>query len=308
MQHSIRAVSRRTGLTAHVIRIWEKRYAAVQPQRTATQRRLYSEADVERLNLLSQLTRAGQSISQVAKLPTEALQTLLQQSQPAPATLHDKPAPASDDPNRWIAGCLQAVRQLDAAACEAVLERATLALGIQGLIQQVLAPLTQSIGCQWREGLLTAAHEHFATATLRTFLSRAVRPFALPENSPTLLVTTPAGQLHELGAVMVSALATNLGWRVLFLGASLPAREIAGAALRNHVRAVALSIVYPEDDPHLAGELESLRHLMPANIPIIVGGRAAGAYVDTLTRIGAHRTLVLSELNEILDRLRRLPS
>ena len=69
-------VARRTGLTAHVIRIWEKRYGAVQPERTGTNRRLYSEEQIERLSLLREITRAGHSIGPVAKLPTENLRKL----------------------------------------------------------------------------------------------------------------------------------------------------------------------------------------------------------------------------------------
>ena len=69
-------VARRTGLSAHVIRIWEKRYGAVQPERTGTNRRLYSEEQIERLSLLREITRAGHSIGPVAKLPTEKLRKL----------------------------------------------------------------------------------------------------------------------------------------------------------------------------------------------------------------------------------------
>ena len=76
------------------------------------------------------------------------------------------------------------------------------------------------------------------------------------ENAPVLVVATPSGQLHELGALLVGAAAANLGWHVTYLGASLPAAEIAGAALQNRARAVALSLVYPEDDPTLEDELD----------------------------------------------------
>jgi len=74
--HAIKAVVRRTGLTAHVIRIWEKRYQAVQPERTGTNRRLYSEEQIERLSLLRAITRAGNNIGPVARLPTEKLRKL----------------------------------------------------------------------------------------------------------------------------------------------------------------------------------------------------------------------------------------
>ena len=74
--HTIKAVVRRTGLSAHVIRIWEKRYGAVVPERTGTNRRLYGDEEVERLSLLRDVTQAGHGIGQVARLPMEKLREL----------------------------------------------------------------------------------------------------------------------------------------------------------------------------------------------------------------------------------------
>src|SRR5512142_272341 len=76
-QYPIHLVARLTGLSAHVIRIWEQRYRAVEPQRTATKRRLFSQSEIERLNLLREVTQAGHSIGQVAQLPTGKLEKLV---------------------------------------------------------------------------------------------------------------------------------------------------------------------------------------------------------------------------------------
>ncbi len=67
--HPIPVVARRTGLSADVIRAWEKRYAVVTPARTAAGRRLYSDADVERLALVARATLTGRTVGQVAALP-----------------------------------------------------------------------------------------------------------------------------------------------------------------------------------------------------------------------------------------------
>jgi methylmalonyl-CoA mutase cobalamin-binding domain/chain len=123
-------------------------------------------------------------------------------------------------------------------------------------------------------------------------------------SAPGLVVATPAGQLHELGAVMVAAAAANLGWRVTYLGTSLPAAEIAGAALQNRARAVALSLVYPEDDPQLPQELEALRRFLPADMQIVTGGRAAPSYGEVLHHIGAAISLDLDEFSRLLDGMR----
>ena len=302
--HAIKVVANRTGLSAHVIRIWEKRYGAVTPERTGTNRRLYSDDQIERLGLLRDITRAGHSIGHVAKLPTEQLRKLATESGTpnGQASRALRGALAQTD---FLDECLAAVKSLDARTLEETLKRAATELGAQGLLQRVVAPLARNVGDLWREGGLTAAHEHFATAVIRVFLGQAAKPFAGAEQAPVLLVATPAGQLHELGALLAGAAAANLGWHVTYLGASLPAAEIAGAARQSHARAVALSLIYPEDDPRLPVELTALRQALPSEVTLIVGGRATVAYRKLLTGLGAVLVEDLKELGLALDRLRK---
>lgn len=299
-------VARLTGLSPYVLRIWEQRYGAVEPQRTATNRRLYSSEDVERLTLLREATQAGYNIGQVATLPADKLGELAAGSGGGLASGHATPkcggAPAA---NGFFDACVAAVRALDAHAFEETLSRAATALGGMGVLQHVVAPMAQTIGELWRGGSLTAAHEHFASAALRVWLGNAARPFGPVDNAPMLLVATPAGQVHELGALLVSAAASHLGWQVTYLGASLPAAEIAGAAVQKRTRAVALSLVYPEDDPRLPGELARLRQALPAAMTLLVGGRAAPAYREVLDRIGARVIGDLTQLGLTLDGLRK---
>jgi DNA-binding transcriptional MerR regulator/methylmalonyl-CoA mutase cobalamin-binding subunit len=301
--HPINAVVRRTGLSAHVIRIWEKRYGAVEPERTATNRRLYSDEQIERLALLREITQAGQSIGYVAKLPTERLKQIAAASSASETRAAAVAAPGSSA-SPFLEDCLAAVRALDARALEQALTRSETALGAVGMLQRVAAPLAQAIGSLWREGSITAAHEHFASAVLRTYLAQAARPFAAGANEPVLVVATPAGQLHELGALLAAAMAANLGWHVTYLGACLPAPEIAGAARQNQARAVALSLVYPTDDPRMEGELTRLRDLLPPEVRLIVGGHAMPAYRVALEKIAAIQAKDLTHLCLILDELR----
>jgi methanogenic corrinoid protein MtbC1 len=156
-----------------------------------------------------------------------------------------------------------------------------------------------------RDGTITAAHEHFFTASAKAFLGQLNKQFAHGEGMPNLIACTPTGQLHELGAFMAGVAATHLGWRVAYLGAGLPAAEIAGAATQRGAAAVALSIIYPEDDPHLLEELISLRRYLPPEARIIVGGRAAPAYREALSRIGALVVDSLAGFCDALDRLRK---
>lgn len=296
--HSIKAVVRRTGLSAHVIRVWEKRYGAVKPERTGTNRRLYSEEQIERLNLLRDVIRAGHNIGAVANLSAGRLKKIAEEGEGVSEQ-------RSGGHSNLLGECISAVNQLNAHALEAALKRGSLELGAQGLLQKVIAPLAQKIGDMWRDGTITAAHEHFASAVIRVFLGHATRSFASTEGAPVLVVATPNGQLHELGALLAGAAAANLGWHVTYLGPSLPAAEIAGAVLQNHARAVALSLVYPEDDPKLEGELTRLCELLPPGLPLLVGGRAAPAYENALAKIGALQIKDLAHLCLALDDLRK---
>jgi methanogenic corrinoid protein MtbC1 len=258
---------------------------------------------VERLQLLYRATQAGHNIGQAVKLSTEKLRELA--AQPVPEVTVPMASEDRDTDEALIQDCLGQVRKLDAASLDRIFERGMVRLGHMGFLNRVAAPLSWRVGELWRTGELTAAHEHFLSAALRTFLGQNARQYPQPETAPSLVVATPAGQLHELGAVMVAAAAANMGWRVVYLGTSLPAAEIAGIAVQNKARAVALSVVYPEDDAALAEELASLRRYLPAEIRIIVGGRAAEAYRDAMNRIGAFRVADLNGLLDLLGDLRR---
>jgi len=171
----------------------------------------------------------------------------------------------------------------------------------------VIAPLTHAIGEAWVNGTMTAAQEHFASAAIREYLLSTSCPYPA-HASPAMVVATPAGQVHELGAVLVTFAARSQGWHAVYLGASLPAAEIAGAALSNRALAVALSIVFPADDPALPGELEALRKALPAGVMILTGGRAARAYEGVLQRMGAVMVGDLPQLFDILGQLRQQPA
>lgn len=301
VQHSIKIAARKSGLTAHVIRMWERRYNAVSPDRTDTNRRRYSDSEVERLTLLRAATQAGHNIGSIAKLPVEKLREFAAEEIPAtPPVVRRSGATAA----QAVATAVSAIEKLNSTELETILGRAAVAFGQHGLLERVVAPLAQKVGELWRDGSITAAHEHFASAVIRNFLFQTSKAYAANGAAPVLVVGTPAGQLHELGAVMVAAAANDLGWRVLYLGTSLPAVEIAGAAIQNKARAVAMSIVYPDDDPNLAPELQSLRKHLPAETKLITGGRAAESYGATLDALGAIRTRELSELYQILEELR----
>jgi DNA-binding transcriptional MerR regulator/methylmalonyl-CoA mutase cobalamin-binding subunit len=309
-RHPIGVVARRTGLKPDLIRAWERRYGAVEPGRTDTRRRFYSDADVERLLLLRRVVNTGRGIGQVAGLSNEKLQALIEEEPAPPPPFPRRPAspplPGSVDEiaESFLQLCLAAAQRLDVRELEVQIERASVALSQANLLEKLLVPLMQRIGDLWHQGVLRPIHEHMASSVVRSFLGGMRNAYHAEATAPHLVVTTPARQHHELGALIAAATAAGEGWQVTYLGPDLPPEEIAAAALQKGARAVALSITYPPDDPILVDELKKLRRLLGPRTTLIVGGRAVPNYIGVLDEIGAHVNDSLAGLREDLAALR----
>lgn len=299
----IRVVARRTGLSPHVIRAWERRYKVVEPLRSGTNRRVYSPADVEKLNLLQAAILSGHNIGRLATLTLEELRRMVATDRSEDALPEGRPT-SDAGKSKYVEACLSAVQTLDERQLESELARANLALGHVGLTQKIIAPLLDRIGELWRSGDLPVAHEHMASSVIRSTLGAMREGFDSPESSARIVVTTPAGQLHEFGALLAGSAASSEGWRVTYLGPNLPAAEIAGAARASGAKAVALSVIYPPNDPRLSVELKDLRRLLGSDVALIIGGRAARSYSSVMKEIGAIHIEDLSAFRSQLERLR----
>jgi methylmalonyl-CoA mutase cobalamin-binding subunit len=286
MTYTIGTLAGLTGLSPHTIRAWERRYQALAPGRSDTNRRVYGDDDVERLSLIKQVVDAGHSIGHVAGLPISQLRGLVATPTPIRAS-DDSQAVSGDTAAGFLDACMNAVEQLDAEALSEHLFRGAASLGVIGLLDGVVVPLLADIGARWRDDSLGISQEHMATAVLRTYLDRVRVSMPGPTGAPRLLLTTPRHQMHELGSLMAAIVAAADGWSVAYLGPNLPAAEIAHAAHVRRVRAIGLSLIYPEDDPSLADELRRLRDAVGDLIPIFVGGRATADYAEALDSIDA---------------------
>lgn len=306
--HPINAVARRTGLSAHLIRLWERRYQAVTPSRTPTNRRLYTEADIARLSLLHRAVQDGYPIGHVARLSTEAVHDLLV-STPAPLSspVEARPRRGTISPEDLVEEGVEAVLDLNEEALDSALERASVSHSLPVLLEKVVAPLMERIGDAWLEGHLRVHHEHLASAAIRSFLSRLRLYAAAPSTAPLLISTTPSGQLHEMGALFVALTAATDGWRTMYLGPNLPAEEIAAAARSTDARIVALSLVYPPDNSETRNELLRLRRYLPEETALIVGGRAVDSYGPLWREVRAVHLNTLPEYRRHLEGLRLRP-
>jgi DNA-binding transcriptional MerR regulator/methylmalonyl-CoA mutase cobalamin-binding subunit len=300
---TIKFVARQTGLSIHVIRVWEKRYGAVRPVRSDNNRRLYTEGDVERLRLLREATLHGHAIGQIANASLPQLHSLVRDSLPPPASRAARTQQTADAVASMLERALFAITEFDHAALAKLFDHAAAELGSPAVLQKFIVPLAERVGHLWRQGELAIAHEHFATNRLTEFLGSFARPYAENLSAPHLLLATPTGQLHELGAIIAAAAARSHGWRTTYLGASLPVEEFAGVAQNLKPRAVGLSIVFPPDDCALRRDLKKLRGLLPAESALLVGGRSASGYAKVLREIKAIQIENLKDFFPLLDQL-----
>ena len=303
----IQLASKLSGLSQHVIRIWERRYSALSPSRTGTNRRMYCDEAVKRLRLLKTLTENGHRIGGVARLETAELEELVKNllvipaDPTAPVSVSDlPPAEPLMQPEKFIEAAIAASKRYDCEGLRRVLLQARLQLGQRGMLHRVICPLIIQIGNNWQQGEMRPSHEHIATAVIRELLLTPVPGSQTPVHAPELVVATPAGELHEMGALIVAASARDLGWYVTYLGPNLPVEEIAACAIARHATAVALSVVYPENCPVIVDKLRRMRELLPPSMRFIVGGRASAGYRAALPDAAIQWVSCLHGLDEAL--------
>ncbi|KPJ92480.1 MAG: hypothetical protein AMS18_07300 [Gemmatimonas sp. SG8_17] len=304
-RHPIQVVARRSGLTADVLRAWEKRYTVVTPGRSKGGRRLYSDSDIERLRLIREAVAGGRRVGQLAHLQVDELRDLVQEDR------REAVSPAEFGPGRmaqedaavFLAECLDAVRALDSNWLRSVFGRAIIALQPSVFIESVVTPLMHRIGALWSEGRLSPGHEHLASSVVRNTLAEVIVVLQPNNGAPRIVVATPAHQHHEIGAILVAATAQLDGWHVTYLGQDLPASDLARAAEQTEARALALSITHPPGDPRLVAELRALRQELPDDTALIVGGQAVQSYRKVLESVGALRVAGVQEFREKLREL-----
>ncbi len=306
-QYLISTVSKRSGVKSDLVRAWERRYQAVTPTRTAGGHRVYTDQDIARLKLLNQATGNGHSISQIAKFSLDDLKKLTKDEAGAVIPVLNRKTTSVIDrvylTEDYIEKCYDAVLAFDARMLESHFENAIVELGTEVFIEHLLTPLLTRIGERWISGELRPVHEHMTSSVIRslTYILRNNNPCAA--NAPKMIVSTPIGQLHELGALLAAIMAELSGWQVTYLGANLPAEEIAAGVKYTNACALTLSLSFASDDHVVAKELRRLKKLVGNNVAIIVGGRAAGHYQGVLNEVGVLNIHGYAHFRQILNEL-----
>lgn len=293
-EHSMGVVTKKTGLTSHVLRAWENRYGAVRPSRSSGNQRLYSDEDVARLMLLKTAVDNGRRIGDISHLPTAELRRLIREDsrgyEQVPgnsASVVAEDPPGVEDAGVFVAQAMRYIADLSQSDLRETLTSAQTELGLQRMLDGVVTPILDRLGEDWRQGALRVYHEHMATACIRGWLANRLARMAAPSGAPKVIAATPPRQTHEIGALLAALTAAMEGLNATYLGPNVPLEDLAKACKDHDAAALLLSIVHPAGDKNLPDELVELDSLCDGRTEIMIGGRAAEGYVSSLagTRI-----------------------
>lgn len=226
VRYSIKDLEQLTGIKAHTIRIWEKRYQLIEPERTSTNIRYYSDHDLKKLLNVSILNRNGLKISTIVTLKSDEInERILEISE------------TSHDSDNQIEQLIVAMIELDEQRFERVLSTSVIKIGFDDTVVNVLYPFFEKIGLLWQIGTICPAQEHFVSNLIRQKLIIAVdgQSGNIKPGAKTFLMFLPSNEWHELGLLFYSYLVRKAGYRVLYLGQSVPYEDLAGIAGKQHI-------------------------------------------------------------------------
>jgi DNA-binding transcriptional MerR regulator len=268
-------LSRRLGLSDHVLRAWESRYGLLQPVRSAGGFRLYSEADESRVRRMQAHLAHGLSAA-------EAAQAVLGEDAVARADLgratgpHRAPLAASE-----LSGDLrQALDVFDEPAAQAVLDRLMSDLSLTAVLRDVVVPYLTELGERWERGTASVAQEHFASNVIRGRLAGLARGWGNGQG-PRAVLACPPGELHDLALMVFGIVLNRNGWRIDYLGMSTPVEELTRTVDARRPDLVVLAATLPETLEPLRRELASLAR----RAPLALAG--AGATPQIAAAVGA---------------------
>ena len=284
---SIGALASATGIPVQTLRTWERRYGAPKPTRKPSGHRLYPVSLVASLRKVSHLLERGHRAGEILPLSSAKLDSLMSleviDARPLEPLRGKAPeARPADVPS--IDAMLLAARKLDREAFVGMLRDAWIRLGPVPFLDQCAGDLMREVGVAWHAGRIGIRHEHFATASMASFLSEVREPFDRRARGPYVIAAMTPGDRHEVGLRMACVILAMRGYRLVYLGADVPLDQIAAAARERDARAVALGISANVPRKTAASALTSLRALLPRRTLLWAGGAGAPAAGKGFTR------------------------
>ena len=295
--YPIRAVSRMTGIGIDTLRAWERRYGAVTPVRD-DRGRMYTDADVARLRLLSGAVEHGHSIGRLAGLSNDELRDLCGAGSAVALPGADSARRTALDTTPLIT----ALREYDAVGIDQELSRLAAVLRPLELLQDVLMPLLTRVGDDWHSQRTRIAQEHLMSSTMRNLLGSFLRLYSRRESPTRLLFATPSGERHEIATLGAAMLAASAGLGVSYLGADLPAREIVDSVEPAGAQVLVLGLTTDAADKARERELKTIVRELPNSVEFWAGGRGAQRHASIIQP----RAVVISDYHTYQQELVRI--
>src|SRR5689334_6591399 len=267
-------LSRRLGVSDHVLRAWESRYGLLQPVRSAGGFRLYSEADESRVRRMQAYLADGLSAAEAARAVLGEDDGT--QADPGRAAGPQR-APAASELSFDLR---QALDAFDEPAAQAVLDRLVSDLSLTAVLRDVVVPYLTELGERWERGTASVAQEHFASNLIRGRLAGLARGWG-NGHGPRAVLACPPGELHDLALMAFGIVLNRNGWRIDYLGMNTPVEELARTVDARPPDLVVLAATLPENLEPFAAQLTVLAQ----RAPLALAG--AGATPQMAAAVGA---------------------
>jgi len=269
----IRTVAALTGVNPVTLRAWERRYGLVKPLRTASGRRMYTQADIDTLQRALALVQRGVAIGRAR----DALD--------GGASARAAPSRSSTPWSQHRARMLAAIDRFDEQALDQVYDEMLALHPIERVTRDALLPLLMELGQRWRDRVGGIAEEHFLSVYLRNKLGARFHHRSRTAGGPTMIVSCLPGEHHEVGAFVFALAAHEHGYRVVLLGADMPLPELVPAAHRTRAQALVLSGTYLAAPDVALAPMAQL--VATVKVPVFVGGPVAVHQRERLLAAGA---------------------
>ncbi len=246
---SIKDLEHLTGVKAHTVRIWEKRYGILHPSRTDTNIRTYDIKDLQKILNVTFLNSNGYKISRISKLSDVEIIDLVKSV-----------AASKSEQNRALNDFKIAMINFDRALFDKTYQSLLGKRDFRTLFHQILLPLLDEIGLLWQTNSIKPVHEHFLAAIIKQKLYENI---ALLENTEIykkdelFVLFLPETEIHDLGLLFLNYELNFHGRKTIFLGPSLPMDNMKYILdIHPNPRFVSYLTVAPRDVPEFIKEFE----------------------------------------------------
>ncbi len=217
IKYSIADLENLTGIKAHTIRIWEKRYNLIEPFRTSTNIRYYDNEQMKKLVNVASLIRSGMKISRVSSMSSEDIAAKVNEQ------MHEKAITEDSIFETYAGKLITSGLAFDETTFNQVFSNALLRFGLQICYEKILIPLMNRIGMFWCTNHMNPAQEHFVTNLVKQKVQAAIDSLPPPTSrASTALLFLPQNEDHEIGLLMSKYFLRNAGMRVIYLGQRVP--------------------------------------------------------------------------------------